>query len=136
MEPGVPVTEDQVMSRPGPRAIDRLRSLSAQERRVFEFAELDMKVYFGKLTYADLEFVDGLKPKNNFEKSLLMLIHKAQDEEGKPIFAAGDLFYLQNEVGYHILSPVIEFMWATTASLTESAVEEHVKEITDNPTSA
>jgi hypothetical protein len=138
MQADMPISEDQVIqgASKGPRAIDIMRSRAASDRRMIESTQLGgLRFYFARLTYADLEFIDTMKPKTSFERSLMMLIHKAQDENGMPVFQMGDLYYLQNEIPFQPLSEVVEFMWASSQPLTEESIKKAEAEIEANPSS-
>lgn len=115
------------------KAIDKIRAAYNTARRrilVPEFEELEL--FFGRLTTSDMQAVLGREPKDSYEQDLILLIHKAQDAEGKPAFQMGDLHYLKTEADYVVLRRIIAFMYDTTA-LSEKEV---TKQVEQDPSSA
>ena len=115
------------------KAIDKVRAAYNASKRQFVIPEFDnLELWFGRLTTADMQAVLAREPKDTYEQDLLLLIHKAQDAEGKPAFQMGDLHYLKTEADYVVLRRVIAFMYDATA-LAEKEVEQQIAE---DPSSA
>ncbi|HLE03972.1 MAG TPA: hypothetical protein VI729_05075 [Anaerolineales bacterium] len=115
------------------KAIDKVRAAYNAGKRQLVVPEFDnLELWFGQLTTADMQAVLAREPKDSYEQDLLLLIHKAQDADGKPAFQTGDLHYLKTEADYVVLRRVIAFLYSTTA-LIEQEVK---KQIEGDPSSA
>jgi len=115
------------------RAIDKVRSAYNVSKRKLVVPEFDdLELWFGRLTTSDMQAVLAREPKDSYEQDLHLLIHKAQDAEGKPAFQMGDLHYLKTEADYVVLRRVIAFMYDATA-LVEKEV---TKQVEEDPSSA
>jgi hypothetical protein len=114
-------------------AIDKVRSAYQARRRKHVVKEWDnLEMYFGPLTAEDMESVKTRvkDPDSDYEQNILLLIHKARDKEGKPLFAFGDKQVLMKESDLVVLQRAINFMWSGVPSL-----EEAREEVAENPTS-
>lgn len=98
------------------RAIDRARSAWTATRDMVEVPEwaddsgTPLEVFFTRLTAADHEAVRAREPKTDADTNVLLLIHKARDEQGKNLFEFGDRHMLLAEVEYAIILRVIGAM--------------------------
>lgn len=119
------MTEDD-----GPRFIDKLRERHREQRREIEVPGMEETLYAAPLTTADIQAVEdrmeakGLDPeKNEHERRALILIQKAELEDGSPAFRSGDLRFLLNEVDYMTLQRLYAGVMTSTVDL-ESAKKE------------
>lgn len=120
------------MAKPGEqaqvRAIDKVRGAFMKRRREVHVKEWDLTLFFGPLTTADvdaveerMESVEGLDPaKRRSEKNLLLLIHKAQNEDGSRAFEFGDKHWLATEADYVVIQRLIGEMYAGAITLEEA----------------
>lgn len=115
------------------RAIDQIRQKAAPVRSI-TVPEWGLTFYFNKLTTADVEFANEREPKNAQERNLLLLIHKARNEDGTPMFASGDLHYLREEADWFLLSKVVTFMYEVSVGLSLSEAKEKIE--TDPPSAS
>jgi hypothetical protein len=116
-------------------AIDSVRSAYQAKRRSLVVPEWDnLEMYFGPLTVDDMESVKSRvrDPESDYEQNILLLIHKARDKEGKPLFAFGDKKVLQGEANLVVLQRVINFMWEGVASIAEAEKELEVDPTSDS----
>lgn len=114
------------------KAIDKVRNAYQAKRRKITIGEWDnLDVYFGPITIGDMETIETrLKnPDSNYERNLLLIIHKAQDVDGKPLFGFGDKQNLEREADLTILQRLIVFMWEGVPGL-----EAAKKIVEENPT--
>jgi len=115
------------------KAIDRVRNAYQAKRRRIVIPEWDnMEIYFGPITIGDMESIESRvkNPDSNYERNLLLIIHKAQDKEGKALFGFGDKRVLEQEGDLTILQRLIVFMWEGVPGL-----EMARKIVEENPTS-
>jgi hypothetical protein len=109
----------------GERAIDVIRRASSLGRRELVVPEWeDMKLYFNKITGADWEAIEAMKPKTDMRRNLLMLTRMAKTETGEPAFTSGDIEYLKTEAALDVLQRVMLFMFEGLYDSIETAVEE------------
>jgi hypothetical protein len=114
-------------------AIDSVRSAYQAKRRKLVVPEWDnLEMHFGPLTVADMESVKTRvkDPDSDYERNVLLLIHKARDAEGKALFAFGDKLVLMKEADLVVLQRAINFMWAGVGTLGEAR-----EQIEEDPTS-
>ena len=119
--------------RDGVGAIDKVRNAYQAKRRKYVVKEWDnLEIYFGPLTVDDMESVQSrVRNKDSqFELQVLMLIHKARDKDGKPLFVFGDKQVLMREADLVVLQDVVAFMWEGVPT-PELALEQ----VEGNPTS-
>lgn len=105
------------------RAIEVLREAFSRRRKDVTVAGVQM--YFTPLTYGDLEAINGRNPKTDEERNLYLLIHKAQDADGKPLFTLGDMHYLKSEVDVGVLREAMEAMYGV--AITEQEADDALK---------
>jgi len=118
------------------KAIDAIRSAQSNSIRSLVVPEWgDLELFFTKLTIADQEAVEAREPKTPYDRQILMVIHKARDGEGAPLFQMGDAHYLKTEADFLVFQRVVKFMYETAFGLVTS-VEDAVEQIEANPSSA
>lgn len=111
------------------KAIDIIRQASQTARRSIEIPEWrdpdghPLVLWFGRLTAADLQAIEERQPRDHHERNVLLLIHKAQDEGGQPIFEFGDRLALLREADFVVLQRIIAFMFERTYPTVEAAAE-------------
>ena len=77
----------------GERPIDRVRQAYGGATRSMKVPEWGgLELFFGPLTTADMEAVDARDPKSSYDRNLILLIYKAKDADGKPLFGMGRSF--------------------------------------------
>ena len=119
--------------RDGVGAIDKVRNAYQAKRRKYVVKEWDgLEMYFGPLTAEDMESVKSRvkDPDSDYEQNVLLLIHKARDKEGKPLFVYGDKLTLMKESDLVVLQQAINFMWSGVPSMDEAR-----EEVAADPTS-
>lgn len=111
----------------GPRFIDKLRERHRRKRREIEVPGMDEVLYATPLTTADVRSVEarmedrGLDPdKNEHERRALILIQKAELEDGSPAFRSGDMNFLLEEVDYITLQRLFAGVMTSTVDLEEA----------------
>jgi len=115
------------------RSIDVIRRASRTERKMIEVAEWEgLKLYFNKLTTADIQGIADRNPKDTIERNMYLLVSKAQVESGEPAFNVGDLHFLRSEADFMVVQRVINFMFESAVS----SVEEAKEAIKEDPISA
>lgn len=113
------------MSEANERAIDKIRAAFRRRTLSVDVADWGLTLYFGPLTASDLEAVEARAPKSQHERNLLLLIHKARDAAGEPLFTYGDLHYLRNEAEVAPLNIALETMYGAT--LTEASAKKELE---------
>ena len=123
---------------PGPvKSVDLARQHYMGQKRSIVVEEWGgMELFFTPMTGYQLDEVNKrvkAKGKNasNMDRSILALIFKAQDKDGRPHFEPGDFRMLKTEVALPVLQRVIGFMWADVPT-----PEEAKKRVKADPTSA
>ena len=120
-----------------PRAIDIIRAKSALERRKIEVPEWGLTFYFGKMTVADMEAVDERRKDDGSitmqQRNMILLVAKAQNEDGSPMFGMGDIMFLKSEADFVVLQRVVNFMFESAYQSIEASVDAKKKEIETNP---
>jgi hypothetical protein len=97
------------------RPIDIIRRASASTRRSITVPEWEnLTLWFRKVTPADWDAVDVDNEKTAWERSLRLLIRKAELEDGSPAFATGDLYFLQHEAELVVVQRVVNFMFESS----------------------
>tara|TARA_R100000426_G_scaffold9554_6_gene10589 strand:- start:149 stop:496 length:348 start_codon:yes stop_codon:yes gene_type:complete len=93
------------------RAIDRLRkaaNLEATKRKVTLFDGTVFEMWVTPLTLAEKERAQKLsKSDNENEFALRLLMTKAKDENGEPLFNVGEIDVLKNEIRDSDLQKII-----------------------------
>jgi hypothetical protein len=67
-------------------------------------------VYYTPLTPAESEAVQARDPKTNADYNLALLIAKARDAHGQPLFQWGDLHALMHEANYRVILRIVNAM--------------------------
>lgn len=110
------------------KAIDIIRRASRSERKCIEVPEWEgLKLYFAKLTTADVQSVAERNPKDVIERNMYLMIAKAQDEDGAPAFELGDRHFLNSEADFLVVQRVVNFMFES-ASVTMDEAKQAIKE--------
>lgn len=110
------------------KAIDRFRAaFSARKRRV---VVCGVEAFFSPLTTQDLDDVKVREPRSDEERNLYLLIMKAHDGEGKPLFDWADVGTLRSQVAVADLRELLEALYGVSVS-----VEEAEKELGKTPAS-
>lgn len=121
------------------RAIDAVRGAYRSKRRSCPVPEWGLTLHFGPLTTDDIIAVEqrlGMEegadkqPDYAWRKRILLLIHKAELDDGSKAFSFGDEHYLRTESDFLILQRVTGFMYGASLSL-----EQEKKESATTPTS-
>lgn len=111
------------------RAIDRVRKGVNRRRRKFGPVKKwdNLELWFGPLNTEDMIAVDArlldegfddpLAEANRHRRNILLLIHKAEDKDGKALFQFGDEHYLRKDADYLILQEIIGFMYESAIDL-------------------
>lgn len=116
--PGETATTIPVPTAGKPRAIDKIRAAFADKMWAYPVSEWGLTIYFRPLTLTDLAavkmglLVDANGAEDKMRMQVRLLIQKARDEGGRPMFAAGDEFVLMNEAHAVIVQRVCNFMYA------------------------
>lgn len=119
-----------IATRQGTRAIDMIRRNYMGERKSIVIPEWeDLELWFGPVTPSAMEKVDARKPENNMDRSFLLLVTMAQDEDGKPLFEFGDVKYMKDTTEFTVLQRVFDFM---LSSFLEK--EDAEKKVNEDPT--
>src|SRR5512143_1272294 len=104
-----PVAPDN--GKTAPRAIDVIRQSTTDQRRSIVVPEWNnLELFFSRLTSSDIASVADRDPKSPQERDLLLLMRKARDRDGRPVFQMGDLHYLMTEADWFVLQKVVTFM--------------------------
>lgn len=114
-----------------PRAIDRVRAaftMKPWRLSVEEWPNEDgtpMVVTFLPLTMKDLEIIREGKDSDSSKlaEQVRLLIHKARDENGKPLFLAGDFHFLMSEARATVIQKIVNFMYTCGALSVDEARE-------------
>ena len=109
------------------KAIDRVRNAYQAKRRSIVVPEWEnMELFFGPLTVDDMVSIESRVSSNGtgegeqYERSILMLIHKARTKEGTAVFHFGDKKVLMSEADLIVINRVIAFMSSDVPSLDEA----------------
>jgi hypothetical protein len=119
--------------RNGTAPIDAVRRAYTQKRRSIVVEEWgDLEMYFGPLTVEDMESIESRvrDPDSQYERNVILIIHKARDKDGGQLFNFGDKKILMAEADLTVLQRVIKFMWEGVLTL-----EDAKEEIEGNPIS-
>lgn len=104
-------------------AIDQLRV--AMDRCQTKVVVAGVEMYFTPLTYADVANAAARNPGSDEEKNLYLLILKAKDAEGKPLFSWADLPILKTQVPATRLNEAMMAMYG--ASITQEDAEAELR---------
>ncbi|HEX7048657.1 MAG TPA: hypothetical protein VF188_00475 [Longimicrobiales bacterium] len=116
----------------GPSVIDRVVARYRDTRRRVEVPEWDVVLYFGPLTKADILAVeqrmrdeDGKEPdKHRHEKNILLIVQKAELEDGSKAFRWGDRHTLFEKAEAAVLDRLLLALYSGVVPLTREGVEE------------
>ena len=114
----------------GHRAIDKVREAYSSDRKKMHVPEWDLDLYLGPVTVDDMEAVDARDPKTPWDRNLILLVHMAKNENGKPLFQMGDIHVLKNETPFLVLQRIIGEMLSSVVEAAEAEAE-----LEENPTS-
>ena len=115
------------------RLIDVIRSSSVSARRSITVPEWGgATLWFRKMTIADMKAVEERAPATAQDRNLILLVNKAEDEAGRPLFTQGDKHWLEHDADLSVVLRVITFMHKSSY---ESA-EEAKTEVVSSPPSA
>jgi hypothetical protein len=113
------------------RAVDRVRAAFQGARRSRVFPKWgDLEIFAGPITAAEYQLA-AKEYDSHFERSLQLLVSKAEDRDGKKLFAPGDVPNLLAGTTFEALDEVTSWLYATV--LTKEAAK---AEIRRDPSSA
>jgi hypothetical protein len=109
-----------------PRAIDLIRQRYAAARRALVVPEWGLTLYATPFTTNDLERASvasapGAPEESVYLRNLRVLVLKATDAEGQPVFTGGDLHYLAHEADLAVVQRVIDWIMAPAIASLEAA---------------
>ena len=119
---------------PTDRAIDKLRkAFSINEKSsypIYKNGELILKVYWTPLTIADRDSINATlmrankgQEEGNLDFALQVIINKAEDQDGKKLFAEGDKASLRREIPLAVLLELMTKMQEVGEEATPDAVK-------------
>lgn len=123
---------------PAPRAIDRIIGAFSTKMWHIDVPEWDnLRIYFTALTTADVQIIEAnaASVTDAQDRNLLLLIHKARDEQGKPLFTSGDIVALKNMARFDVVKRVTAFMY-TCGSLTVEQAKDEVGNASSSATTS
>lgn len=82
-----------------------------------------VEMHFDPLTSHDLARAAAYEPKSDEERNVYLLIIKAKDGEGKPLFQVGDFHDLMHSTPLAFLRDALEAMYASAVVDAESAAK-------------
>lgn len=116
----VPATPEEV------RPIDKIRAAFADKFWELYVPEWDLTIYFRPMTQADLQAAELARGSElgRFEKNVNLLVRKARNKDGMPLFQPGDCHALMNEARFEVVQRCINFMYSCgSLSLQEAKIE-------------
>lgn len=103
-------------------AIDTVRqAFKSGRRRYVVKAWGDMEVWSTAVTPNDMDGLDSRNPKTAMERSLLLLIAKLTDADGKPLFDAGHLHFLKAETDVSVVADLVNFIYGDLGALPDDS---------------
>ena len=119
---------------PTDRAIDKLRkafSINEKSRYpIYKNGELILKVYWTPLTIADRDSINATlmrankgQEEGNLDFALQVIINKAEDQDGKKLFAEADKASLRREIPLAVLLELMTKMQEVGEEATPDAVK-------------
>ena len=119
---------------PTDRAIDKLKkAFSINEKSsypIYKNGELILKVYWTPLTIADRDSINATLMKankgqeeGNLDFALQVIINKAEDQDGKKLFAEADKASLRREIPLAVLLELMTKMQEVGEEATPDAVK-------------
>jgi len=101
------------------RPIDSVVRSFDNRRRPIEIPKWGMTLWFGPLVQADLDAVEEREPKNRYERQVMLLIMKAELEDGSQAFVWGDKHTLMTKADVVILNTLFAHMYGAAIDLEE-----------------
>ena len=119
---------------PTDRAIDKLKkAFSINEKSsypIYKNGELVLKVYWTPLTIADRDSINATlmrankgQEEGNLDFALQVIINKAEDQDGKKLFAEADKASLRREIPLAVLLELMTKMQEVSEEATPDAVK-------------
>ena len=119
---------------PTDRAIDKLKkAFSINEKSsypIYKNGELILKVYWTPLTIADRDSINATlmrankgQEEGNLDFALQVIINKAEDQDGKQLFAEADKASLRREIPLAVLLELMTKMQEVGEEATPDAVK-------------
>ena len=119
---------------PTDRAIDKLRkAFSINEKSsypIYKNGELILKVYWTPLTIADRDSINATlmrankgQEEGNLDFALQVIINKAEDQDGKKLFAEADKASLRREIPLAVLLELMTKMQEVGEEATPDALK-------------
>ena len=119
---------------PTDRAIDKLKkAFSINEKSsypIYKNGELILKVYWTPLTIADRDSINATlmrankgQEEGNLDFALQVIINKAEDQDGKKLFAEADKASLRREIPLAVLLELMAKMQEVGEEATPDAVK-------------
>ena len=119
---------------PTDRAIDKLKkAFSINEKSsypIYKNGELILKVYWTPLTIADRDSINATlmrankgQEEGNLDFALQVIINKAEDQDGKKLFAEADRASLRREIPLAVLLELMTKMQEVGEEATPDAVK-------------
>ena len=119
---------------PTDRAIDKLKkAFSINEKSsypIYKNGELVLKVYWTPLTIADRDSINATlmrankgQEEGNLDFALQVIINKAEDQDGKKLFAEADKASLRREIPLAVLLELMTKMQEVGEEATPDAVK-------------
>jgi len=119
---------------PTDRAIDKLKkAFSINEKSsypIYKGGELILKVYWTPLTIADRDSINATlmrankgQEEGNLDFALQVIINKAEDQDGKKLFAEADKASLRREIPLAVLLELMTKMQEVGEEATPDAVK-------------
>jgi len=119
---------------PTDRAIDKLKkAFSINEKSsypIYKNGELILKVYWTPLTIADRDSINATlmrankgQEEGNLDFALQVIINKAEDQDGKKLFAEADKASLRREIPLAVLLELMTKMQEVGEEATPDAVK-------------
>lgn len=116
------------------RPIDLIRQAFSTKMTSIEIPEWPdengkpLVFYFGPMTAADMDVLGQVFDKESnipqIDRDLILLVHKARDADGKPMFLDVDKTYLKTSTFVTVLRRLLNFMWIGPAVSVEEAKDE------------
>lgn len=121
------------------RPIDKVLKARLDGRRHIHVPEWDLDLYFSTLTTNDMIAVaDRMKEEgrdaaaNDYERRIVLLIQKAELEDGTKAFTFGDRMALMESADWDVLQRVVAFMYRSALSVTSSDEAKKKSETKEN----
>lgn len=116
------------------RPIDQIRQAFSSKMQMIAIPEWPdedgkpMEFYFGPMTAADMDVLSAVFDKDSkvpqIDRDLTLLVHKARDINGLPMFLDVDKPYLKSQALLYVLRRLLNFMWVGPAITVEEAQDE------------